>query len=85
MSAVELKFNGLFEKSDYLKDFECSNCDKFITDDDIEKSNYILWVSDYANEVKKEQFLSPRLGRNLTYYGVNFWLKGVEHHYCPSD
>jgi len=72
MSTVELKFEGSFEKSTHLKDFECANCDKFITDSDISESNYRLLVSDYANEVKKENFLSPRLGRNLTYYGVNF-------------
>jgi hypothetical protein len=85
MGATELKFNGTLESSSYLKDFECSHCDKFITESDIEKSNYRLLVSDYANEVKKEQFLAPRLGRNLTYYGVNFWLKSVEHQDCPSD
>ena len=72
MSAVELKFEGTLESSSYLKDFECANCDKFITDTDISENNYRLLVSDYANEVKKEEFLSPRLGRNLTYYGVNF-------------
>ena len=83
MSAIELKFNGSLERSNYLKDFECANCDKFITDSDIEENNYRLLVSDYANEVKKENFLSPRLGKNLTYYGVNFWLKGVEHQDCP--
>ena len=85
MSAIELKFEGTFESSNYLKDFECCNCYKSITNSDIEENNYRLWVSDYANEVKKEEFISPRLGRNLTYYGVNFWLKGVEHEYCPSD
>ena len=78
MSAVELRFNGTLESSNYLKDFEYANCDKFITDSDIEESNYRLLVSDYANEVKKESFLSSRLGRNLTYYGVNFWLLGEE-------
>ena len=85
MSAIELKFNGLLERSNYLKDFQCSHCNQFITDNDIEEKNYHLLVSDYANEVNKENLLSPRLGRNLTYYGVNFWLKGVEHEYCPSD
>jgi hypothetical protein len=42
MGAVELKFSGLFEKSDYLKDFQCSCCDKFITENDIEENNYKL-------------------------------------------
>jgi hypothetical protein len=42
MSTVELKFNGTLESSGYLKDFECSHCDKFITDQDIEENNYKL-------------------------------------------
>jgi hypothetical protein len=42
MSAVELKFEGTLESSSYLKDFECANCDKFITDEDISESNYKL-------------------------------------------
>ena len=46
MSAVELKFEGSFEKSNYLKDFECANCDKFITDLDISENNYRLFLMD---------------------------------------
>ena len=42
MSTVELKFEGTLESSNYLKDFECANCDKFITDTDISESNYRL-------------------------------------------
>ena len=72
MSAIELKFEGILESSSYLKDFQCSSCNHYISDQDISENNYKLLVSDYANEVKKESFLSPRLGRNLTYYGVNF-------------
>ena len=85
MSAVELKFAGSFEKSHYLKDWQCPNCDKFITDNDISEKNYSLWVSDYANEVSKDEFLSPRLGRNMTAYSLEIWLKGVEHQDCPPD
>ncbi|KLL05372.1 MAG: hypothetical protein MRERV_1c040 [Mycoplasmataceae bacterium RV_VA103A] len=41
-------------------------------------------MSDYANEVEKDEFFSERLGRNLTTYGLNFWLKAVEHLECPE-
>ena len=41
MGAVELKFSGSFERSKYLKDFQCSYCDKFITDKDISENNYV--------------------------------------------
>ena len=72
MGAVELKFSGLFEKSNYLKEFCCPYCDKFITDNDISESNYKLLVSDYANEVNKDEFFGERVGRNLTVYSLEF-------------
>jgi len=76
MGAVELKFNGSFERSEYLKEFSCPYCDKFITDKDLRENNYRLWVSDYANEITKSE---------SSVYGLDFWLKSVEHEYCPSD
>ena len=76
MATIELKFSGTFNKSDYLKEFCCPYCDKFITDQDISENNYRLWVSDYANEITKSE---------SSVYGVDFWLKSVEHEYCPSD
>ncbi|KLL04884.1 MAG: hypothetical protein MRERV_10c072, partial [Mycoplasmataceae bacterium RV_VA103A] len=57
---------------------------QYITEQDICQSNYRLYVSDYANEVEKDEFFSERLGRNLTTYGLNFWLKAVEHLECPE-
>lgn len=42
MSAIELKCEGTLESSNYLKDFQCANCDKFITDEDISENNYKL-------------------------------------------
>jgi len=72
MSAVELKFQGTFNKSDYLKEFSCIGCQHYLTEQDILKSNYCLYVSDYANDVEKEEFFSERLGRSLTTYGLNF-------------
>ena len=76
MGAVELKFSGSFERSEYLKDWQCPYCDKFITEQDISESNYRLWVSDYANEITKSE---------SSVYGLDFWLKSVEHLDCPPD
>jgi hypothetical protein len=84
MASVELKFQGTFNKSDYLKEFCCDYCQQYITEKDILKSNYRLYVSDYANEVDKEVFFSARLGRNLTSYGLTFWLKAIEHLECSE-
>jgi len=42
MGAVELKFSGSFERSQYLKEFSCPYCDNFITDQDISENNYRL-------------------------------------------
>ncbi|CAG8604795.1 611_t:CDS:1, partial [Ambispora leptoticha] len=50
MGAVELKFQGTFNKSDYLKEFSCVSCQHYFTEQDILKGNYRLYVSDYANE-----------------------------------
>jgi len=46
MVAVELKFSGTFNKSDYLKEFSCGICQQAITEQDISKGNYRLYVSD---------------------------------------
>jgi len=72
MAAVELKFSGTFAKTDYLKEFCCGSCQQYLTKYDISKGNYRLYVSDYANEVGKEEYFSQRLGRSLTTYGLNF-------------
>ena len=72
MASIELKFSGTFQKDDYLKEFSCGYCQQYITEQDITKGNYRLYVSDYANEVDKEEFFSARLVCNLTTYGLNF-------------
>jgi len=84
MASIELKFSGTFQKDDYLKEFSCGYCQQYITEQDILRGNYRLYVSDYANEVDKEEFFSQRLGRHLTTYGLNFWLKAVGHLECPE-
>ena len=85
MASIELKFSGTFQKDDYLKEFSCGYCQQYITEQDILKGNYRLYVSDYANDLEKEEFFSERLGRNLTAYGLNFWLKAVGHLECPEE
>jgi hypothetical protein len=85
MSAIELKFSGTFNNSDYLKDFSCAGCQQYITEQDILKGNYRLYVSDYANEVSKDEFFGERSGQYLTTYGLTFWLKAVEHEECPEE
>jgi len=42
MGAVELKFQGTFNKSDYLKEFFCAYCQQYLTEQDILKGNYRL-------------------------------------------
>jgi len=84
MASIELKFQGTFNHSDYLQEFSCAYCQQFITEHDISKGNYRLYVSDYANDLEKEEYFSERLGRHLTTYGLNFWLKAVGHLECPE-
>ena len=78
MEAELLKFTGFFEKSDHLKNFSCPNCHQPISEQDISRKNYQLWVSDYANDLNKEE--CP----DSPYYSLSFWLKAVEHEYCPD-
>ena len=85
MASIELKFSGTFNKSDYLKEFSCGHCQHYLTEQEISRGNYRLYVSDYANDVGKEEFFSARLGRNLTSHGLTFWLKSVEHQECPEE
>jgi hypothetical protein len=42
MSAVELKFDGTFEKDQILKDFRCPQCQQAISEQDITEKNYQL-------------------------------------------
>jgi len=85
MASIELKFSGTFAKTDYLKEFCCGSCQQYLTEQDILKGNYRLYVSDYANDLEKEEYFSERLGRHLTTYGLNFWLKAVRHLECPEE
>ena len=85
MASIELKFSGTFNNSDYLVEFPCLNCQQYLSEQDITKNNYSLWVSDYANDLEKEEYFSERLSRNLTTYGLNFWLKAVGHLECPEE
>jgi len=72
MASIELKFSGTFQKDNYLQEFTCAYCQHYLTEQDICQGNYRLYVSDYVNEVGKEEYFSERLGRYLTTYGLNF-------------
>ena len=78
MTTELLKFAGTFAKDQYLKDFQCPQCRQYISEQDIEKKNYMLRVSDYANEVSKDQHF------DIIQYNLTFWLKSVEHQDCPD-
>ena len=84
MAAIELKFSGTFAKTDYLKEFCCGSCQHYLTEQDIYQGNYRFYVSDYANDLQKEEFISAYSGQKLTAYGLNFWLKAVGHLECPE-
>jgi hypothetical protein len=62
------KYTTFSKGTELLKDFQCSDCDLFIDDKDIEEHNYYFEVSDYANEITKEVSLS---GKDYV-YGVEF-------------
>jgi len=50
---ITLKFLGNLNHLNYLKDFSCSNCHQPFTDHDLNQKNYLLGISDYANEINQ--------------------------------
>lgn len=76
MGAIKINMEGIsFEKGrELLTNFPCSQCQLYLTKQDIRKENYSFWFSDYANEIIKEG----------SFYGANFWLKGIDHLECPD-
>lgn len=80
MGAIKINLEGIsFAKGkEHLQDFQCSNCQLFISELDISQENYSFWLSDYANDISKSY-----VGNNPC-YGADFWLKGVDHLDCPS-
>jgi len=84
MGTTLLKFDGLLANSQFLKDFTCPNCQQPITEQAIQAKNYVLGVSDYANEISKELLFSSKLSQGQPFYSLIFWLKGVEHEECPE-
>jgi len=72
MASIELKCQGKFNNSDYLQEFSCGSCQQYLTEQDISKGNYRLYVSDYANDLNREEYFSQQLGRHLTTCGLNF-------------
>ena len=84
MGTTLLRFDGLLANSQFLKDFTCPNCQQPFTEQAIQAKNYVFGVSDYSNQLNKEQLFSDRRGRTHPFYSLTFWLKGVEHEECPE-
>ena len=76
MGVINKNLQGIaFAKGqELLINFCCSQCQLYLTNQDIGQQNYSFWFSDYANEIIKDG----------TFYGANFWLKGVDHLECPE-
>ena len=53
MSSIPIEFNGNFERSELLTNFSCRECQQAITASDIVQNNYLLYVSNQANEVQQ--------------------------------
>jgi hypothetical protein len=53
MSSIPLEFNGSFEQVELLTNFICQKCKFPLSENDIAKNNYLLYVSNYANEVQQ--------------------------------
>ncbi len=71
---ILLKFLGRLNRIDYLKNFACSTCQKLITDQDLNQKNYLLGISNYANEIN--QYYNAQ---QQPVYEVRLWLKTIEH------
>ena len=72
MGTTLLRFDGLLANSQFLKDFSCPNCQQSITEQDLEQKNYVLGVSDYANEINKELLFSSKLSQGQPFYSLIF-------------
>jgi hypothetical protein len=77
MSALPLEFNGSFEHSELLTNFTCWNCKSPISENDIEKKNYVLYVSNHSNEIQPVYDAEAE-----PVYFPHFWLKAVQHQHC---
>ena len=53
MSSIPIEFNGTFEASELLTNFSCRECQQAITANDITQKNYLLYVSNQANEIQQ--------------------------------
>ena len=67
MGTEILKFTGTFAKDHYLTEFACPQCQQSITEQDLKQKNYLLIVSDHANEISKENGIFDR-----PVYGLDF-------------
>ena len=53
MSSIPIEFNGNFEQAELLTNFTCWECKLPIIASDIAQKNYLLYVSNQANEVQQ--------------------------------
>ena len=53
MSSIPLNFQGSFDQSELLTNFTCWECKLPISESDIAQKNYLLYVSNQANEVQQ--------------------------------
>jgi hypothetical protein len=79
MSALPLEFNGSFEHSELLTNFTCRECKSLISESDISQRNYVLYVSNHANEIQQVFDYEEE-----PVYFLHFWLKAVHHRHCYS-
>ena len=53
MSSIPIEFNGSFDQSELLTNFTCWKCKLPISESDIVQKNYLLYVSNQANEIQQ--------------------------------
>ena len=53
MSSIPLEFNGSLEQTELLTNFSCHKCKFPISESDVEKKNYVLYVSNHSNEIQQ--------------------------------
>lgn len=83
MGTINLNIEYLtYSNKQHLKDFDCYGCKVPFNDKDLEDENFILGVSDYANNIIREG--GTPWDQRTKLYKVVMWLKGAEHKNCPS-
>lgn len=74
MSSIPLEFNGSLEQTELLTNFSCYKCKFPLSESDIAQKNYLLYVSNHANEVQQVYDAEEE-----SVYFLHLWLKAVQH------